>query len=142
MNERVTLSVRHSYACPPERVFDAWLDPVVASRWLFCTPDGQNVRWEIDARPGGIFLITDRRAGEDVEHRGTYVEIDRPRRLVFGFSVPKYSSDVSTVSVRVEPTAAGCELTLENHDVPVEWASSSERGWRDLLAGLESVLQA
>ncbi len=140
MSDHVTLTVRHSYPCSPERVFDAWLDPAVASRWLFCTPEGQNVRCDIDARAGGTFIITDRRAGEDVEHRGTYIAVDRPRKFVFGFSVPKYSSEVSTVSVTMAPAGKGCDLTLVNHDVPVEWASSSERGWRDLLAKLESVL--
>ncbi len=142
MSERATLTVRHAYACSPERVFDAWLDAAVASRWLFCTPQGRNVRCEIDARPGGGFLITDRRAGDDVDHRGRYVEIDRPGRLVFTFSVPKYSNEASTVSVLIAPAGEDCELTLVNHDVPVEWAASSEQGWRDLLARLESILQA
>jgi uncharacterized protein YndB with AHSA1/START domain len=135
-----SLTVRQAYACAPERVFDAWIDPAVTSRWLFRTPNGQNVRCDIDARPGGTFVITDRRAGEDVEHRGTYRDIDRPRLLVFTFSVPKYSSDESTVSVNVAPAGTGCELTLVNHDVPPEWARQSEQGWRDLLARLEALL--
>ena len=63
-----------------ERVFDAWLDPAKASKFLFTTPTGKMVRVEIDARVGGSFNIT-RRDGEDVEHVGTYVEIDRARRL-------------------------------------------------------------
>ncbi len=136
------LTVRQAYTCSAERVFDAWLDPAVARRWLFCTPEGQNVRCEIDARPGGTFVITDRRAGDDVEHRGTYLEIDRPRRFVFAFSVPKYSSEVSTVSVHLTSAEQGCELTLINHDVPMEWAASSERGWRDLLAKLAAILES
>ncbi len=141
MTDHTTISVQHSYACSPERAFDAWLDPAMASRWLFRTPEGQIVRCEIDARPGGGFIITDRRAGDDVEHRGTYVEIDRPRRLVFTFSVPKHSNEVSTVSVQVAPAGTGSEITLANHDVPVEWASQTQQGWRDLLAGLEAILQ-
>ena len=141
MTDHVTLTVHHTYACSAERIFDAWLNPAVASRWLFRTPEGQIVRCEIDARPAGAFVITDRRAGDDVEHRGTYVEIDRPRRLVFTFSVPKYSNEMSTVSVLVAPSGTGSELTLVNYDVPIEWASQSEQGWRDLLARLESILQ-
>jgi uncharacterized protein YndB with AHSA1/START domain len=126
----------------PERAFDAWLDPTVAARWLFATPEGEIVRCEIDARPGGGFVITDRRDGDDVAHLGTYLEIDRPTRLVFRFSVPRYSSAESTVEVTVTADGAGADVTIENHDVPPEWARQSEEGWRDLLGRLEEVLQA
>jgi len=136
------LTVRHTFACSPDRVFDAWLDSSVACRWLFATPDGQNVRSDIDPRPGGSFVITDRRAGEDVEHQGTYLEIDRPRRLVFSFSVPKYSSVVTTVTVDLVRVPTGCEVTLVHEGVLPEWASSTEQGWRDLLARLDGLLQA
>jgi len=136
------LTVRHTFPFPAERVFDAWIDPAVTRRWLFATPDGQIVRCDIDSRPGGTLVITDRRDGEDVEHRGSYLEVDRPRRLVFTFSVPKYSSVVTTVYVDVNPVTGGCELTLVHHDVLPEWAPQTEQGWRDLLARLEGLLAA
>jgi len=41
------LTVRHTYSVPPDRVFDAWLDPAVAGRRLFATPDGQIVRCDL-----------------------------------------------------------------------------------------------
>jgi len=137
------LTVRHTFACSPDRVFDAWLDPAVARRWLFATPDGQIVRCDIDARPRGDFVITDRRGGEDVEHHGTYIELDRPRHhLVFAFSVPKYSSVVTTVRLDLSPVPAGCDASLVHEGVLPEWASSTEQGWRDLLVRLDGFLRA
>jgi len=124
----------------PERAFDAWVNPAIASRWLFATPDGQIVRCDIDARPGGAFVITDRRDGDDVAHHGTYLEIDRPRRIVFRFAVPKYSSEESTVEVRVEAVDSGADVTIETFDVPPEWREQTEQGWRDLLERLEHIL--
>ncbi len=137
-----TLTVRHTYTCRPEQVFDAWIDAAVARRWLFATPDGQIVRCDIDPRPGGAFVITDRRAGDDVEHVGNYLELDRPRRLVFTFSVPKYSTVVTTVKLDILTTPGGCEATLVHEGVLPEWASQTEQGWRDLLASAGKLLAA
>lgn len=136
------LIVRHTSAAPAARLFDAWLAPSVASRWLFATAEGTIVRCEIDARPGGAFVIADRRGDEDVEHLGRYVEIDRPRRLVFTFGVPKYSSLETTVTLTLTPAGAGCEVTLHHEGVPPEWVSRTEQGWRDLLARLDTLLGA
>jgi uncharacterized protein YndB with AHSA1/START domain len=95
MNDTIApLTVQHVYSAPPARVFEGWVDPSLASRWLFATPDGRIVRCDIDPRPGGALVITDRRAGDEVEHRGI-VEVD-PRRLIFTFSVPKCIGVVTT----------------------------------------------
>jgi uncharacterized protein YndB with AHSA1/START domain len=142
MNSSGTPSLRVSrhLSAPPARAFDAWLAPALTSRWLFATPDGQIVRCDIDPRPGGAFVITDRRGGDEVEHVGSYVEVDRPRRLVFTFGVPKYSSDMTKVVLTFAEDADGCDLLLEHHDVPQEWRDQTEQGWRDLLVRLEQVL--
>lgn len=140
MNDPIApLTVRRAYSAPPDRVFEGWVDPSVASRWLFATPDGRIVRCDMDPRPGGALVVTDRRAGEDVEHRGAYVEVDAPRHLAFTFSVPKYSTVVTTVRIDVVPTTTGCELTLVHEGVLPEWASQTEQGWRELLEKLAQV---
>jgi uncharacterized protein YndB with AHSA1/START domain len=122
-----------------ERVFDAWLDPSKASTFLFATPTGKMVRVEIDARVGGSFIIT-RRDGEDVEHVGTYLEIDRPRRLVFTFGVPKFSAQMTRVSIDVKPLPTGCELTLTHEGVLPEWLEKTSEGWDKILDGLSAHL--
>jgi uncharacterized protein YndB with AHSA1/START domain len=132
--------VTHHFSASPERVFDAWLDPQTAGKWLFATPTGQMVRVEIDARVGGRFVIVDRRNGEDVEHTGEYLEIDPPRLLVFTFGVPKYSPLFTRVTVEIVPAESGCQLILTNEDVPDEYAASNEKGWTGILAGLDSLL--
>ncbi len=131
------VQVKHRFSAAPERVFDAWLDAGNAGKWLFATESGRMVRVEIDARVGGAFVITERRAGEDVEHTGEYLEIDRPRRLAFTFSVPKYSSEVSRVTVEIARSETGCELTLTNENIPAEYESSTAAGWTGILNALE-----
>jgi uncharacterized protein YndB with AHSA1/START domain len=136
--------VTHRFSATPERVFDAWLDPEKARQFLFATPTGQMVRAEIHAHVGGKFVMVDRRDGEDVEHTGEYLEIDRPRRLVFTFAVPKYSPNVDRVTIEIIPLETGCELTLtqEMKQEFAEYKSRTEKGWKTILEGLDATINS
>jgi uncharacterized protein YndB with AHSA1/START domain len=136
--DRAMVRVTHRFSTSAERVFDAWLDPAKARKFLFTTPTGQIVRAEIDARVGGAFCFVDRRDGEDVEHSGKYLEIDRPRRLVFSFVVPKYSREITRVTIEIAPEGSGCTLTLTHEGVLLEWAKPTEGGWTGILKDLAS----
>jgi uncharacterized protein YndB with AHSA1/START domain len=136
---KITLT-RH-LAAPPERVFDAWLDPKSAAQWFFATETGDMIRAEIDPSVGGEFCFIDRRGDEDIEHLGEYTTIDRPRRLAFVFSVNQ-SDDVSRVAIDLAPSGIGTDLTL-THEVHPKWASFAERtqqGWSMILDGLAKAL--
>jgi len=137
---RPTVRVTRRFDAPAERIFDAWLDPKTAGRWLFATATGRMVRVEIDARIGGRFIFVDRRDGEDVEHRGEYLDIDRPRRLVFTFGVPKYSSETTRVCIDIVPLDTGCELTLTHEGVLPEYAERTKAGWTEILGRLAAGL--
>ncbi len=134
-------TVTHSFRHPPERVFDAWLDPAVARRFLFATPTGEMIRAETDPRVGGHFTFVDRRPDMgDVLHTGEYLEIDRPRRLVFTFGVPKFDPGFTRVEVEITPTAGGCDVRLTQRDTPDEWVEPSTQGWTMILGALEAAL--
>ncbi|MGQ4274220.1 SRPBCC domain-containing protein [Terrihabitans sp. B22-R8] len=129
--------VRH-FACAPERIFDAWLDPSHAALWMFGDGAGQMVRTELDPRPSGVFVFTERRRGEDIEHRGRFLEIDRPNRLVFEFGIPRVSPERDRVSIDISPRGEGCDLVLVHQMKPV-WAKfldQAEAGWVRILAKL------
>jgi uncharacterized protein YndB with AHSA1/START domain len=138
----VVVQVRHRFAASAERVFDAWLNPATAGRWLFATPAGEMVRVQMDARVGGRYSIVERRGGEEVEHAGEYLELDRPRRLAFTFSVPAYSSTADRVTIEIAPLEHGCELTL-THVMGAgmaEITGKARDGWMGVLRGLEATL--
>ncbi len=136
-----SLVITHAFPFPAERVFDAWLTPEITRRWLYTTDAGEIVRCEIDARVGGKYEIIDRRdSGEfkgEIRHIGEYLEIERPRRLVFTLSVPQFDPSVSRIEIEIVPTGTGCELTLTEFDTPPEWREASRKGWTTLLGNLE-----
>lgn len=139
--ENVSVQVTHRYSHPCEKVFDAWLDPKIAGKFLFATETGEIVRCDIDPRVGGKFAITDRRDGNDVEHVGEYLEIERPRRLKFTFGVPAYSSDRSIVTIDIMAIEKGCELTLTT-ELKREWADRTREGWSKILRTLQGILDS
>jgi uncharacterized protein YndB with AHSA1/START domain len=148
MNSPQNISVRvvHRYRNSPEGVFDAWLDPAMIGRWMFgpALRDEEVVHLNVDARVGGSFSFLVRRQGKELDHVGEYLELDRPRRLVFTWGVREggQKPDMSTVTVEVLPSDGGSELTL-THDLHPDWADyagKTEQGWTKMLGALETSL--
>lgn len=144
MSASVILTVTRDIAAPPEDAFDAWLDPAIASRFLFATPDGKMLTCEIDARVGGRALIVERRAGGDAHHHLLFGEIDRPRRLVFRFRAdPAKEGEWTRVSIDFAAQDEGTRLTL-THEMDPAWAAYEEQtrqGWTTILASLATALE-
>ena len=142
-DEPLVLRVQRRYGASAQRVYDAWLDPAVAGRWLFATPGGVMQQVAIDARVGGEFRIVERRGEGVADHHGRYVELDRPHRIVFDFwADPADADDPARITVDIVATDSGCELTL-TQQLPARYAAyaeRTERGWNTLLGALDRTL--
>jgi uncharacterized protein YndB with AHSA1/START domain len=140
----VVLTVTRDFAASPERVFDAWLDPQQAGRFLFATPDGEMLVCEIDPVVGGRGLIVERRASGDARHRIQFEEIERPRRLVFLFSAdPAEEGEWTRVQIDIAPSPTGCTLTL-THAMDPAWAAyedQTRKGWTTILESLGRITE-
>jgi len=138
----IAVQVSRTFSQAPERVFDAFLTASTARRFLFATEHGVMVRAELVPLVGGVFIFTDRRDGVDVDHCGEYLEIERPRRLVFDFGVPAHSPKRGRVVIEIAPAGSGAMLTLTQEMAPefAAYADRTQRGWTMMLANLDKVL--
>ena len=137
----VRARVRRLFRAQAEDVFDAWIDPAKIRQW-FAPGMGETRQIDIDPRVGGRFCIVQRRADADATHTGTYLELERPRRLVFTWSTPP-QSDRSRVHVEIGAVADVCEVML-THEMEPRWAPHIDRiehGWSTQLDAMASMLE-
>jgi len=94
--------------------------------------------------------------GEDILGTGHYLDIDRPRRLVFTFKIAQFSDTVDRVTVEIAPLEKGCRLTLLTQEITVPhedamapheievmlhaYASETEKGWNGMFDALAAML--
>ena len=152
MSSPVVVSVTHRYCAPADRVFDAWLTPWQASRFLFRSRAGTVMQCELQPEVGGAFTVIERRNAAEgdesvfnVVHSGRYVEINRPRRLAFDLHVLAFSGETTRVTVDFATTTPQtCEVAVKHelgesrHAFAIE--ESTRREWTNMLTLLEREL--
>ncbi|HLB06298.1 MAG TPA: SRPBCC family protein [Alphaproteobacteria bacterium] len=139
---RPTHSVRitRRIAAPPERVFDAWLDPQSLAAWM-CPGATTRAEAMLEARVGGRFRIVMHGEGVAYEHTGQYRVIERPRRLVFTW-VSAVAGE-TRVTVEFHPVDGGTDLTLTHEGFPdADVAKKHDGGWGEILGKLARRLVA
>lgn len=142
--KRPVVRITRSFTAPAEWVFDAWLDPAMIGRWMFGSAlrEEEVLHLKADAHVGGKFSFLVRRQGTEIDHVGTYREIDRPHRLVFTWGIGGESADESVVTIDIRATGQGCDLTLTHEMDPkwAEYASRTEAGWTKMLGALAGLV--
>ncbi|HVW59385.1 MAG TPA: SRPBCC family protein [Puia sp.] len=133
------------FSAAPELVFDAFLDTRMIGRFMFGPGirDEEIVSLTNDPRVGGAFAYVVRRKGEEIDHVGEYIEIDRPRHLVFTWAIRQDpSGGGSRVVIDITPVIDGCELTLI-HEMPHGWedfVEKSKEAWGRMIDKLTEIL--
>jgi uncharacterized protein YndB with AHSA1/START domain len=152
MPETAQVRVTRRYNVPVERVFDAWITPAQAARFLFATRTGIVLQCSLKPVVGGSFTVTDRRPvadGEEsffmAEHRGTYIEIKRPSRLVFDFTVePHWNASPTRVALDFLPVGPHATELVLTHQLGEEGEDKgvverTRQGWVRMLEQLEKL---
>jgi uncharacterized protein YndB with AHSA1/START domain len=119
----------------PETVWEFLVDPEQATRWMGSAAT-------LDARPGGEYRV-DVIAGHVAS--GEFLEVERPRRLVYTFGWEPEASGPnpvppgsSTIEIELEPNGEGTTLRFRHRGLPGgEAAQAHAHGWDHYLARLE-----
>lgn len=139
----LTVKVDKTINAGIEKVFDAWLDPAMLSRFILPDPSMPPPEVENDPREGGRFSIVMQVGDDKLPHTGSYLTIDRPNRLVFSWE-SAYSPDDSQVSLNFTAVDdATTRVELEHVKFLHEEARADhEGGWGNILDKLAAVARA
>ena len=94
--------MERTFAAPAERVFDAWTSVDTLRRWWPAGPGWTTPLAEVDVRVGGALRLVMRDLdGGEFGGVGTYLVLDRPRRLAFSWQWddPELGRDRQVVDV-------------------------------------------
>jgi uncharacterized protein YndB with AHSA1/START domain len=128
---------------PPERVFQALVDPSQVVKWWGQTGIYRCTEFQCDLRPGGKWIS----AGKDGEGRrfeisGEYLEVDPPRLLIQSWMATWTGDVVTTVRWELEPAQKGTLVRIRHSGLAAHpEIAKSYRGWPRMLGWLQALLE-
>jgi uncharacterized protein YndB with AHSA1/START domain len=137
-----TVQIRRRVKAPAEQIFDLWTKPDLMVRWMSPFPGAVDCKASCDLRPGGAFSLVMSSAESRREVTGTYVQIDRPRKLVFTWIGP-LTNDVNTlVTLELIPRGGDeTDLVLTHERLPTPAIREGHTmGWGHILDHLADAV--
>ncbi|WP_227380101.1 SRPBCC family protein [Haladaptatus halobius] len=148
-NEDRSITVTRVIEAPPNRVYEAFVNPDELATWL--PPEGFSAEiHEFDATEGGTFRMSFNADIEELESyahtfHGTYEELSPGERIVY---TEEFESDdpgmagEMTTTVTFEDVPDGTEVTARQAGIPEAISpEDANEGWNDSLENLADIVQ-
>jgi uncharacterized protein YndB with AHSA1/START domain len=124
----------------PEAVFDAMIEPEQLAAWWGSPDTYRTSNWQVDLRPGGEWSTQakDVKDGRIAVVRGRYLELERPRLLVYTWQPSWDDFAETTIRVELTPTKTGTRVRVTHSGFGDRFASATghTQGWRRVLSWL------
>ena len=132
-------------AAPPERVFQALIDPAQVPEWWGGEGAGQVYRctkFEADPRVGGKWRSTGVTSNGSFEVSGEFLELDPPRVLSYSWVASWTGAAKTTVRWELIPTQNGTLLRLHHSGLAAyPEIARAYQGWPRMLEWLQRYLE-
>jgi uncharacterized protein YndB with AHSA1/START domain len=128
------VQIRRRIKATAEEIFDLWTRPDLMARWMSPFAGPVDCRATCDLRPGGAYrlVMTSGTLGREVS--GTYVQIDRPRKLVFTWTGPLTNDVATLVTLQLLPDGDETDLVLTHERLPTpDMHVGHTKGWSHIL---------
>lgn len=136
--EEHAIDLRRVIPAPPDRVFQAWLQPEAVRRWMCPDPSVRITRLEWTPAVGDPYRIGMDVGGDIVWFEGEFLTVDPPNRMAFTWISSRTDEQETVVTISLRPVAGGTELRLRHEALPDPAAAlDHERGWDQILRRLE-----
>jgi uncharacterized protein YndB with AHSA1/START domain len=135
------VQIRRRVSATAEEIFDLWTRPDLMVRWMSPFPGAVDCKANCDLRPGGGFSLVMRAEESSREVSGTYVEVERPRELVFTWMGPLTNNVNTLVTVELTPRGDETDLVPTHERLPTSAiVEGHARGWGHILDHLSEVV--
>jgi uncharacterized protein YndB with AHSA1/START domain len=137
--------VRRRLDSAPPRVFAAFADATVVSRWRTPSPDVALTVLQFDFRVGGLYRfayhVPD---GGTMFVNGIYRVIEPPTTIVFSWNIEppdEHAGVRSEVTVTITPAGSGTELVIRHERLSAPGAARRHAaGWQGAIDQLTALL--
>lgn len=143
--DEATAEVRRQLRAAPAKVFAAFADASLVSRWLTPSRDVGLDVVQFDFRVGGVYRFAYRVPGRDaMVVSGVYRVIEPPSRIVFSWDIEppdEHAGVRSEVTVTLTPHGTGTDLLIRHAELAAPGARERHAaGWSGAVDHLVAML--